>query len=153
MAKRTKRPGKGDFSSDVLTSAKGPEPGGEATEPEAPPAEPEAPKAAERAAESLTPAPTAPPAVEDPDVRPGDLKLSARQFVRARKLRWERAAGFLLSMKTLGPQVVAYPPPAKKKKGKLGAHVRLTVRQWQKEWDAFWTRPVGPTTPRQRRVK
>jgi hypothetical protein len=58
----------------------------------------------------------------------GELKLSARQFVRARKLQWRHAAGFLLTMKR-----------------RLGPMARLTVKEWTVHWDEFWTRPVkGP---------
>jgi hypothetical protein len=54
-----------------------------------------------------------------------DLRLSARQFVRARKLRWEQQAGFLHEMKqTQGPMA------------------RKTVTEWLALWEAFWTRPV-----------
>jgi hypothetical protein len=58
----------------------------------------------------------------------GDLKLSSRQFVRARKLQWRHAVGFMSSMtRTLGPAA------------------RLTVKEWTVHWDEFWTRPVkGP---------
>lgn len=53
------------------------------------------------------------------------LRLSARQFVRARKLRWEQQAGFLHEMKqTQGPMA------------------RKTVAEWLVLWEAFWTRPV-----------
>lgn len=54
-------------------------------------------------------------------------KLSARQFVRARKQRWERCAGFLSEMKR-----------------QLGPGARLTMHEWDPLWTAFWNRPVGP---------
>jgi hypothetical protein len=55
----------------------------------------------------------------------GDLALNARQFVRAKGYRWERAAGFLLESAQ-----------------QLGRDARLTVAEWQPRWDAFWQRPV-----------
>jgi len=62
-----------------------------------------------------------PPPVNQPEPR-----LTARQFVRARKQRWERCAGFLNEMKRA-----------------VGPTARLTMMEWQPLWDAFWTRPVG----------
>ena len=54
---------------------------------------------------------------------PQEIKLSARQFIRARGYRWERCAGFLHEMNQKG----------------LGA---LTRSEWEKLWDTFWKRPV-----------
>lgn len=54
---------------------------------------------------------------------PQDIKLTARQFCRARGYRWERCAGFLHEMKR------KHPSPA-------------TRDVWGKLWDAFWARPV-----------
>jgi hypothetical protein len=62
-----------------------------------------------------------PPPANQPEPR-----LSARQFTRARKHRWERSAGFLREMKR-----------------ELGDNARLTMKEWQPLWDAFWQRPVG----------
>lgn len=53
------------------------------------------------------------------------LKLSARQFVRARGHRWERSAGFLLDQANT-----------------LGREARLTIAEWQSRWDAYWQRTV-----------
>lgn len=54
-------------------------------------------------------------------------RLSARQYVRARKIRWERSAGFLADMRR-----------------SLGPNARLTLCEWDPLWEAFWKRPVGP---------
>jgi len=56
---------------------------------------------------------------------PQDIKLSARQFIRARQFRWERSAGFLIDMKR-----------------KHGPDARLTRPEWDTHWAAFWARPV-----------
>jgi hypothetical protein len=57
--------------------------------------------------------------------QPQDIKLSARQFVRARQYRWDRSAGFLADMKR-----------------NHGPNARLTRPEWDAHWDAFWARPV-----------
>jgi hypothetical protein len=54
-----------------------------------------------------------------------DIKLTARQSVRARGLRWEQCAGFLYEMKV-----------------KFGAGAKKTRPEWATLWDAFKTRPV-----------
>ena len=56
---------------------------------------------------------------------PQDIKISARQFIRARQFRWERSAGFLIDMKR-----------------KHGPEARLTRPEWDTHWAAFWARPV-----------
>jgi hypothetical protein len=53
--------------------------------------------------------------------QPKDIRLTARQYCRARKHRWERCAGFLHDMKGKGEK---------------------TRPEWDQLWDAFWTRPV-----------
>jgi len=56
---------------------------------------------------------------------PADIKLSARQYVRAQKIRWDKAAGFLHDMKkTCGPDA------------------RKTRADWNNLWNAYWARPV-----------
>jgi hypothetical protein len=155
MAKRTKRPVVAESGGDILTSARGSEPPGEAPQDEkpqedAPESEPLEAPAPEPVAPKEEPAPegrfAARPKEGGVEAQPGDLALSARQFLRARKLRWERAAGFLAEMKRVGPQLHEVPQPKKHKK----PIARLTVRQWQAEWDAFWKRPVGPAPQRRR---
>lgn len=54
---------------------------------------------------------------------PQDIQLTARQFCRARKYRWERCAGFLHDMKKEHPHLA-------------------TRAEWGELWDAFWSRPV-----------
>ena len=52
-----------------------------------------------------------------------DVKLSARQYIRARGYKWERCGGFLHDMKSL--------------------HAGNKTRpEWDQLWDAFWARPV-----------
>jgi hypothetical protein len=53
------------------------------------------------------------------------LLITARQFTKARKLRWERAAGFLHYAKI-----------------KFGENQRFSVAEWTTHWDAFWSRPA-----------
>jgi hypothetical protein len=66
-----------------------------------------------------------PPAPPDPLPGAGQLRITARQFIRARGHRWERSAGFLLHQaKTLGREA------------------RLTCAEWQPLWEAFWQRTV-----------
>lgn len=55
----------------------------------------------------------------------GQLRITARQFIRARGHRWERSAGFLLHQATT-----------------LGREARLTCAEWQPLWEAFWQRTV-----------
>ena len=58
----------------------------------------------------------------------GDLKISARQFVRSQGIQWRHAAGFLLLMKR-----------------RMGPMARLTVNDWNTHWNECWSRPVkGP---------
>jgi len=52
-----------------------------------------------------------------------EIKLSARQYCRARGQRWERCAGFLYDMRTKHPG-------------------DKTRDEWDQLWAAFWTRPV-----------
>lgn len=52
-----------------------------------------------------------------------DIKLTARQFCRARGYRWERCAGFLHDMKVNHPGDKTRP-------------------EWTQLWDAYWARPV-----------
>jgi hypothetical protein len=67
-----------------------------------------------------------PPAPHKPRrPQPQDIKLSARQFVRARQYRWDRSAGFLIDMKR-----------------NHGPNARMTRPEWDAHWDAFWARPV-----------
>lgn len=54
---------------------------------------------------------------------PQDIRLSARQYVRARGYRWERCAGFLHEMKRKHPGEKTRP-------------------EWAELWDSFWKRPV-----------
>ena len=54
---------------------------------------------------------------------PQDIRLSARQYVRARGKHWEQAAGFLHEMKCKHPGEKTRP-------------------EWDQLWDAFWARPV-----------
>lgn len=55
--------------------------------------------------------------------QPQDIKLSARQYVRARKHHWRRCAGFLYEMSK--------------------HHSGLKTRpEWDNLWDAYWARPV-----------
>jgi hypothetical protein len=54
---------------------------------------------------------------------PQDIRLSARQFCRARGYRWERCAGFLHEMKTQHPGDKTRP-------------------EWDQLWAAFWGRAV-----------
>jgi len=54
---------------------------------------------------------------------PQDLRISARQFVRARGYRWERSAGFLLHVKR--------DHPGDKTRG-----------EWDQLWAGFWAKPV-----------
>lgn len=146
MAKRTKKDSKPkEETPEVLTSAEvepkaeepkeapAPEPVAPKKEPATPEPRPEQQMAAAYLKE-LGAKPAEPPKPRE-DHRAGkrppppnqpEPKLSARQFVRARKQRWERCAGFLLEMKL-----------------KLGPNARLTMIEWQPLWDAFWTRPVG----------
>lgn len=153
MAKRKKDSDKSAVEEtipEVLTSAESEETPPEETPPEeTPPEEPkeEKPKEADKAevvdlvrvkaAEYLKqlgakPAESPKPRVDKRAGKrpppPGQPEpwLTARQFVRARRQRWERCAGFLLEMKR-----------------KLGPEARLTMLEWQPLWDAFWTRPVG----------
>jgi hypothetical protein len=55
----------------------------------------------------------------------GDMQLSARQYVRAKKLRWEQQAGFLHEMKQ-----------------QQGPMARKTVAQWDVLWGSFWVRTI-----------
>lgn len=55
--------------------------------------------------------------------QPTDIRLTARQYVRARKYRWERCAGFLYEMRKNHP----------------GERTRA---EWEQLWDAYWARPV-----------
>lgn len=54
---------------------------------------------------------------------PQELKISARQYCRARGHRWERCAGFLHDMNKHYP----------------GDRTRP---EWDQLWAAFWARPV-----------
>jgi len=55
----------------------------------------------------------------------GELRLTARQFARARRYQWRHAAAFLSEMKKI-----------------WGDNARKPCSQWQPLWDAFWTRVV-----------
>ena len=57
--------------------------------------------------------------------KPQELKLSARQFIRARRQRWEQSAGFIAEMRNLH-----------------GADAKKVRSDWDRLWDAFWARPV-----------
>ena len=67
-----------------------------------------------------------------PEPEPGQLALTARQFCRARGMRWERSAGWL------------YYAGAK-----YGEGHRLTVSEWQAIWDAWWQQPAGQPVRRE----
>jgi len=54
---------------------------------------------------------------------PQDIRLSARQYVRIKKQRWERCAGFLHAMKSEQPTTKTRP-------------------EWDVLWDAFWAKTV-----------
>jgi hypothetical protein len=56
---------------------------------------------------------------------PQDIKLNARQYVRACGHHWTKSAGFLAEMNR-----------------KVGSQVKKTRPEWKQLWDAFWTRPV-----------
>ena len=55
----------------------------------------------------------------------GEMQLSARQYVRAKKLRWEQQAGFLHEMRQ-----------------QQGGMARKTVVQWDALWSLFWGRTI-----------
>jgi len=74
---------------------------------------------------AAVPEPAAPTEAAPPAVANGALALTARQYIRARGYRWERAAGFLLEQAQ-----------------QLGREARMTLAEWQPRWDAFWQRPV-----------
>lgn len=136
--KKEAKPKADKVAPEVLTSVETeeqpiPEPKKLESAPEPPKPKPEQTKAAAYLAElKFTPEPLP---EREPDTRAGkrppppnqpEPRLSARQFVRARKHRWERSAGFLLEMKR-----------------RIGPNARLTLIEWQPLWDAFWTRPIG----------
>lgn len=56
---------------------------------------------------------------------PQEIRITARQFVRARKYHWDQAAGFLHDMKL-----------------KYGPGARKIRDEWERLWTAFWQRPV-----------
>lgn len=64
-----------------------------------------------------------PPLNRKPVVK--DIKLSARQYVRAKKFRWERTTGFLLEMKN-----------------KFGPMAKKVRPEWDQLWADFWKRSV-----------
>ena len=83
--------------------------------------EPQAPPESAVSAEEI-PLPISPPR-ENRRPNPQDIKLSARQYIRARQYRWERCAGFLHDMNTKHPGDKTRP-------------------EWDQLWDAFWARPI-----------
>jgi hypothetical protein len=76
--------------------------------------------------ESDKPEEKAPEKVEEPSTRTGLLKITAKQYVQARGIRWERAAGFLHWATS-----------------KHGARHLLTVPEWTKVHEGFNRTPVG----------
>jgi len=142
MAKRTKKDSdkpKVEETPEVMTSAEDipkdePEAKPEPKKPEPVKDRPDLVKAKQYLSD-LKAEPAKPPPPRPPDTRAGkrppppnqpEPRLTARQFVRARKQRWERCAGFLLDMKR-----------------KVGPNAQLTMLEWAPLWDAFWKRPVG----------
>lgn len=88
----------------------------------------------ETAATPMEPAEPAKPPMEAPREPPAApvaaprnlLRLSARQFVQARGIRWERAAGFL---SWAGRE--------------FGDRHRLTTTDWLPVWDRYMAAPAG----------
>jgi hypothetical protein len=62
----------------------------------------------------------------EPTQRTGLLKITARQYIQAKGIRWERAAGFLHWATS-----------------NLGAGHLLTVPEWTKVHEGFNSTPVG----------
>ena len=56
----------------------------------------------------------------------GHLKLTSQQFVQARGIRWERAAGFIAWVKR-----------------EYGVNHRLTTLEWVPVWEIFQKEPAG----------
>ena len=54
-----------------------------------------------------------------------DIKITARQYVRANGHRWDNSQGFLLEMKL-----------------KFGPESKQLRSGWDLLWSAFWSRPV-----------
>lgn len=57
---------------------------------------------------------------------PVALRLNARQFTKAKRIRWDRAAGFLHWCRK-----------------KYGENKRLTTKEWLPIWNAFNATPVS----------
>jgi hypothetical protein len=57
--------------------------------------------------------------------KPQDLTLSVQQYVRSRKHRWDRAAGFIHNMKQ-----------------QFGGQSRKVRTEWEVLWNEFWNKPI-----------
>ena len=82
-------------------------------------------KAPEEKEEPKKAPPKAPKSRKPRKPAPQDIKLTARQYVRVRKYRWEKSAGFLADMKR-----------------NHGEGICKTRPEWDQLWTAFWARTV-----------